>query len=335
MPPSSTSAGRTRDALRERVIAWITRRQPAGARQVVLDRRCIYILPTRHGYTFAGVLVVMLLGAINYSNSLAFLLTFLLAALGSNAMWHTHRNLLGLRITRLPVEPVFAGETARLAYLVANPGRVSRRGLTLEAPEHPGTTFAVTDHGETRVTLEIPARRRGLLQAGRLRLHSCYPLGLFRTWSWLHLEDTVLVYPRPLPVEATDGSGESDREEARTTRQAGGEFTGLRGYVPGDSPRRVDWKALARTGNLYVKEFHELRGGRIWLDWDALPAGDVETRLSMLCHLVLRAHGTDRDFGLRLPGIEVPPGRGEAHRRRCLEHLARFGSPTAPPGTKP
>ncbi|WP_177217575.1 DUF58 domain-containing protein [Ectothiorhodospira mobilis] len=325
--PTLTPPGRMRTALRERAIAWITRRQPAGVRQVTLDRRCIYILPTRYGYTFAGVLVVMLLGAINYSNSLAFLLTFLLAALGSNAMWHTHRNLLGLRITRLPAEPVFAGETARLAYSVANPGRVPRRGLTLEAPGHPGRDLAVPAHGDTRVTLTIPARRRGILRPGRLRLHTRYPLGLFRAWSWLHLEGDVLVYPRPLPVEDAAGGGAPDKDEARTSRQPGGEFTGLRGYTPGDSPRRVDWKALARTGNLYVKEFHEPRGGRLWLDWDDLLAGDVETRLSMLCHQVLRAHGADLEFGLRLPGIEVAPARGEVHRRRCLEHLARFHSP--------
>lgn len=322
--PALTRPGRIRSALRERAVAWITRRQPAGVRQVTLDRRCIYILPTRYGYTFAGVLVVMLLGAINYSNSLAFLLTFLLAALGSNAMWHTHRNLLGLRITRLPAEPVFAGETARLAYSVAHPGRVPRRGLTLEAPGHPGRSFSVPAHGDTQVTLTLPTRRRGVLHPGRLRLHSRYPLGLFRTWSWLHLEGDVLVYPRPLPVEDTAGSGADDPQEAHHRRLPGDEFTGLRGFVPGDSPRRVDWKALARTGDLYVKEFHESRGGRLWLDWDDLPAGDVETRLSMLCHRVLQAHGADLEFGLRLPGIEVPPGRCAAHRRRCLEHLARF-----------
>ncbi len=51
------------------------------------------------------------------------------------------------------------------------------------------------------------------------------------------------------------------------------------------------------------------------------PAG-VEARLSRLCAWVLQADRLGLDYGLRLPGNEVRPGSGEAHKRRCLEALA-------------
>ena len=54
---------------------------PRG-QQITLDRRRIYALPTRYGILFAVMLFVMLLGSINYNNSLGFLLTFLLASMG-------------------------------------------------------------------------------------------------------------------------------------------------------------------------------------------------------------------------------------------------------------
>ena len=46
-----------------------------------LDRRHVYIFPTRHGFTLGVMLVVILLGAINYDNALGYLLAFLLGGL--------------------------------------------------------------------------------------------------------------------------------------------------------------------------------------------------------------------------------------------------------------
>ena len=48
----------------------------------------------------------------------------------------------------------------------------------------------------------------------------------------------------------------------------------------------------------------------------------VITRLSRLAAWVLQAEKLGENYGLRLPGQEIPPGTGEAHKRRCLEALA-------------
>jgi uncharacterized protein (DUF58 family) len=50
----------------------------------------------------------------------------------------------------------------------------------------------------------------------------------------------------------------------------------------------------------------------------------VESRLSILCQWVLQAERFGQAYGLRLPGIAIPPSRGEAQRNRCLEALALF-----------
>jgi uncharacterized protein (DUF58 family) len=38
----------------------------------------------------------------------------------------------------------------------------------------------------------------------------------------------------------------------------------------------------------------------------------------------MQAEDFGQSYGLRLPGVAIPPGRGEAHRARCLEALALF-----------
>lgn len=90
---------------------WLNRRIPPAS-SVELNQRRVFILPTRQGGAFGLALLVMLLAAINYQNSLAYGLTFLLLSLGVVTILHTYRNLAGLRLTALGADPVFAGERA-------------------------------------------------------------------------------------------------------------------------------------------------------------------------------------------------------------------------------
>jgi uncharacterized protein (DUF58 family) len=63
----------------------------------------------------------------------------------------------------------------------------------------------------------------------------------------------------------------------------------------------------------------------LWLDWRATPTTlGIEGRLSRLTRWVIDAHAASISFGLRLPGIELPPAPGDAQRERCLEALATF-----------
>src|SRR3569623_543661 len=80
--------------VRRRVNQWIMTRTRRVPGPVDVSRRRVYIVPTRFGYLFAVMLLVMLLGAMNYSNSMAFALTFLLSSMGLIAMHHTHGNLV-------------------------------------------------------------------------------------------------------------------------------------------------------------------------------------------------------------------------------------------------
>lgn len=59
---------------------WLNRRIPPAS-SVELNQRRVFILPTRQGGAFGLALLVMLLAAINYQNSLAYGLTFLLLSL--------------------------------------------------------------------------------------------------------------------------------------------------------------------------------------------------------------------------------------------------------------
>lgn len=307
------------------IEAWVMRRQQPLSDPLRLDRRRIYILPTGYGYGYALMLVVMFLWAINYNNSMCFAMTFLLAAVSINAMWRTHANLLNLRVYPGQAEPVFAGQQARFTFRVECLGRETRFGVGLQTRGGAPAYCDIPASGSAPFTLAIPAERRGRLRAGRLRITTCFPLALFRAWSWLEFEQGCLVYPRPAgkqplpqPVAVAVGLGLGQ------TGAGSEDYSGLRGYTPGDSPRHIAWKAAARGRGLLVKQFAGQARLELWLDWPSLEAKTVEARLSQLCQWVLKADREGCRYGLRLPGLEVNPGGGDAHRRRCLEALALF-----------
>src|SRR3974390_3266730 len=90
---------------------------PRGEDQLplTLERRRIYILPTRVGVAFGALLFLMLLAGLNYGNSLALFLTFLLAGFALVGMQQCHRNPLGNEVVAAIAPAVFARSTGALA----------------------------------------------------------------------------------------------------------------------------------------------------------------------------------------------------------------------------
>ena len=314
--------------IRRRIDAWIFTRIKRVPGPVQVNRRRVYILPTRYGYGYALLLLAMLLGAMNYSNSMAFALTFLLAGLGLVALHHTHANLVNIEVRGLRAPPVFAGGSARFSLELANPARGGRYALAAAWSDRdaPASLVDLPPQGVATLTLSLPAARRGWLPAPRFSVFTEFPLGLFHAWTWVELDLDCLVYPRPAPAggpppAAQGGSG------ARTGARSGDEeFAGLRAYQRGDAPRSIHWKSVPKSITPQVKQFAETLERELWLDWNALPEHwDVERRLSQLTRWVLDAETAGRHYGLRLPGWQRTPARGELHRHECLKALALFG----------
>lgn len=301
--------------------AWINARMPRGG-EVSLTHRCVYILPTRQGLFFALVLVLLLIASINYAIGLGFAFTFLLGGLGLVSMLHTYRNLAGLVLRPGKTEPVFAGQSALLCLRAESTS--PRFALVLQVEDGQETVTDIPAGGGD-ILLPVHAARRGVLRPDKLQLATAFPLGLFRAWSWAAPELSCLVYPAPEEGNVPLPSGAGESGGGSSLRRGQDDFGGLREYHPGDSPRHIAWKAVARGERLLTKEFAGEAGRLLWLDWHDLAPLDTEARLSRLTRWVLDADGTGLAYGLRLPGQEFGPAQGDAHRRNCLAALALFG----------
>lgn len=306
------------------LLANLIRGRSIDTGTVTLNRRRIYILPTRRGLLFAVFLLLMLLGSINYGLSLGFVLTFLLAGLGLVGMLHTYRNLAGVRISTSGVAPVFAGEPAEFYLCLDAPG--ARPAIGLHWQKQAPQWVDLLEPGQQCAPLSVPATQRGWLIPGRFTLFTYFPLGLFCAWSYVDFGSRCLVYPKPLMGHPLPLGENADQSGALSTQQEGAEdFSGLREYRLGDAPRHVAWKASSKNTALLTKQFTTPGAATLWFDWAMLREPDTETRLSRLAGMILEAERAGQAYGLRLPGIEYAPTSGVAQRERCLQALALFG----------
>lgn len=288
-----------------------------------LGRRYIYILPTRYGLMYAVVLIGMLVGAINYTLSLGFVLTFLLAALGNVAMLHTWRNLANLTITTGRMEPVFVGEDARFELIATDHSGRPRYAIAAHIADQAPAYADIAAFGQAKLLLTRPAKRRGWQQAGKITFFTEFPLGLFHAWSYVELDCRCLVYPHPaMPGLAVPSASAEGSTGAAESTGGDDDFAGLRAYQFGDSSRRVDWKASSREQGLMTKQFQGEAKLSLWLDWQLTPGHNVEQRISQLTRWVIDAHAANHNYGLRLPGVELPPANNDGHYHACLEALA-------------
>lgn len=296
-----------------------------GGAAASIEGRKIYILPTRYGVLFGVLLVLLLIGSINYANNPAFLLTFLLAGLFINTIFQTWRNLLGISVQWQGAEPAFAGETAKIRFRLGDGQKRRHYSVQLAFRDEPAVISDIDPSRECVVRLGRQTRERGLLRPGRMTVETRYPLGLLRAWSYLETEASVIVYPRPGEKRTHGGTPSYQGSETGYLGAGTDDFLGHRGYHPGDHPRHLNWKAYASDKGLLVKQFGGDRAELLWLDFNALDGWDTETRLSILCRNVLDLSMDQLYFGLRMPGLEIPPGNGLPHKEVCLQALAMFG----------
>jgi uncharacterized protein (DUF58 family) len=295
----------------------------------------IYVWFRRNWLVLLAVLMAMWYAAVSQGNSAAYLLMFFLLSLAGVSAIHAHFAIAGLTMRAGRIEPVFAGERARVPLEVQNPTGSPRFALAV-APD--GNVFKEDAHlllgplearGEATAEMPFLAERRGRLRIERAVLTTIYPLGFFRSWRYMGIDATCIVYPAPagsmpLPVGPAFSS-----EAAAGLGSGGDDYTGARAYVPGESQRHVDWRAVARGQPMLVKQFAGAGSRRLWLDYASLGhLPNVEARLSQLSRWIIDAENEGCSYGLRIDDFLAEPSRGKQHFHRCLTALALFEEPS-------
>lgn len=210
------------------------------------------------------------------------------------------------------------------------PASASRLRALVVGPVRPGQTLSLG----FRATCD---HRRGPYVLGPLKLAGSDSLGLFRREHLFELFSRLLVYPTSVDLQEADLLGEGILRHVgmdMSARQGfGEEFVGLRHFRPGDSPRAIHWRSVARHGELMVKEFQEEVTTRVSIFLDLgreglVGLGDqtsVEYGIKAAASIAKRATARTHQIELFAIGAAVehlPPGSGTGHLLALLDRLA-------------
>ncbi|MCP5180321.1 MAG: DUF58 domain-containing protein [Pseudomonadales bacterium] len=311
--------------LANRFGAFLDRRIPPSP-SITLSQNNIFIFPTKVGFGFAGLLMLMLLVAINYQSSLIYGIAFTLGSMFLITILYTFRNLAGLRIEFQSAQAGFVGEDVAFTVRLVRPRGAPREGIQLGWPGNLPQWAEVYSQEADAVRLYVRAQRRGWLNPGRLLVETFFPLGLLRAWTWVDLSASALVYPSPVFQDAPVALAGQREEGALVDPRGSEDFTDIRAYAPGDPVKHVLWRSYARSGggSLMVKRYASYVEPRLVLSLEDVE-GDIEERLSRLTGLVLTAAREGREFGLVLPGVDIAAGTGDTHLEAALRALALYG----------
>jgi len=303
---------------------WAAQRSPSGPK-VVLAHKSIYVPPTRQGLILVLVASLLWLLGTNYQNNVILASAFLLLSLLIVSVIDAYRNLSGLTLSITRSHPAFAGDWVELDLLVEPASKTEHESLRLGWSEDFTEELDLLGGQAQTLRLAHKARRRGWLYPERLKVESYYPLGFIHAWSWCQPEARALIYPQPRPCRQAPvvQLSRSDGQELAGDNHE--EFQGFKAYRPGMPMTHLAWKQYAREQGLYLKDYTGYQSEQVWLDWEALPGLDTESRLSRLCYWALEYGKTTTEYGLRLPGQTLPIGRGPDHQARVLRSLALYG----------
>lgn len=310
---------------RRRIDDWFARHNPPSRDSILLHNRRLYILPTRFGYLFGFLLLVLFLAAINYENSMAFVLTFMLTALAIVSLWQTHKNLLGLEVGLRAPKPVYCGEYCEFEFILQHQNNSVRYAVGIQYADQPPVYLTLKPGSSAQARLKIPTARRGQFKPKGLYVFTRYPTGLFHAWGWLKFDTPILIYPKPLNnVVLQETMIEQYQGKTSTSTIEGDDFAGLREHRTGESLRHISWKAYAQGKGLLTKTFQGHARPSWWIDWSQINEPSLETKLSYMTALVIYAENENQKYGLKLPGITIEQQTGTAHKQACLAAVATF-----------
>jgi uncharacterized protein (DUF58 family) len=275
----------------------------------------IYIVPTRYGFLYGIVLFFLVSLATVFNSTECLIASAILVTFGVMCMHQTHTNIAQLAIRAVESQSGFAKEKIFFRLEIINKG--------------PTTSFSINIFEDV---IDIPAREkstqslaiqpspRGRYSLDTIKISSTYPLGLFYSWKWHDVDLLYYVYPA-LGISENfllhSNNSHSDLESRD-------DFIGHRDYVVGDSAHHIDWKAQARKQKLLIKLFESTSTEASLFNWNKVPGGDTEEKLSLLSRAIFECYKVQKPFGLIMPDINLPVESSQAHYESALKILATF-----------
>ena len=289
----------------------------------------LYIIPTFDGLKLAGLNFILLIVGLIYGNNYVLFFDFVLFCLFLGSMYYTHFNLQGLKLISINSLSLHKNEQGVLNLAFQTNSSfghnfielelVSTHSITSISP----TSFSFNPKNKTdkilNVSLPIMALQRGHIVQLKLKIETFFPFHLFRCFTYFKIESDLFVFPEVKDLnlyhEIIISESVFDDNEHLVIEQ----------FRKGESLKRIHWKKLAQTNQLYSKKMNQLSTKPVLLSLnDSLANSKLnEDQLSSLTY-GLYYYNNNIDFGLDIPGLFIKPELSSRQLQKCLIALANY-----------
>ena len=289
---------------------------------------------TYFGRLFLLILLSLFVGAINYNNSLAYLLVFVFFSLYALTFYQGWKNIKDLKIFCYPLNSHFMGEPTGIKTQFSSIRKKQNNQfnflsceyqlvniITQEKMKHVAPFLRLVIAQKTTQEFEFKPISRGCFQLAEFVCSSQYPLALFKwTQRVSNEKKTFYIYPAPIDHHVSDQS----HRQSVPNKTGAEQFKELSRYQEGDPLSKICWKTYARTERLMTKIFEdEQENKQIVYKYDDLGLLKKEQKLSQLCYWIKQAHQKGFYYGLNIPGHTIKANYGTEHYHQCLIALAQ------------
>lgn len=318
--------------LNQKFSDWLDNQLPVADEQT-LNRRVIFIVPSRFGvYFLLSALILFLLGT-NYQNNLILMFSFLMIAIMFVTMFHTFYALFNLKLEMLSAPTMERANVSEVS-LALHSDR-PRHLLTLYFDTFLPIRIAISE-GKNKIKVPHHPKLRGKHRLPRLTIETNYPLGLFRCWSKVSFKQEIFVYPKPKPIKRKElnsildscllGAKNEQNFDVNDTRRGkqAEDIEQLEHYQKGQPLTRVSWKHVASGQGWYTKSFGNEETLTLSIDEKAFPYTNVEEKLSVITYVV--GYCVDREivFDFKLGGDKVERVDSFKQAELCFQSLAQY-----------
>jgi uncharacterized protein (DUF58 family) len=234
---------------------------------------------TRDGIIYLGAVFVLILAAVNTGNNLLFMILacslagILISGILSRVV------LTGVELKFDMPEHIFAEQPVLAELELRNEKEIWPSfsllvvGETKKSKGHVLTKPVyfpyIPRSSAARQKVELNFPRRGIYRQDAFGIRTRFPFGFFEKTRTVDSKIEITIYPRVQPADQFyEVLPLLSGEMSSYFRGRGHELHSLRGYLPNDSARFVDWKVTAKTGRVMVREFAREDERRVMLVLD-------------------------------------------------------------------
>ncbi len=256
-----------------------------------------------------------------YGNNLVYIVCFYITVMGMGLAKWANENVSAIRIESCNANDSFAKLSGKIDVQVRNNNPNKRYNLFLTTDKKaPGTMFHL--NAEEIKSIEVPwtPTRRGRVPTPHIQLSSQYPSNLFEAWKVRKSADFIIVYPEP--------KGQLHFPEAvYANKDSLGVLKEIRDYKPGDSPKRIHWRSLAKNKQLRTLVHESNEGRACHFEWSQVSHLNFEESLSQLTLWLKTAQAKGHPWTLQLPQSRFSSSDGHESYSKALEYLALWSAP--------